>query len=569
MKNRPLARILDEMGQMLEIQGANRFKVNAYYKASRAIGDLKEDIEKVAAEARLKDIPGIGSGIAEKVAEYLEGGSVEQHGALRAEIGPGLLEMLGIPGMGPRTVSLVHKTLGIETLADLEKAARSGNLRSLPGMGEKKEEAILRGLELVSKREERVRLGDILSRIEDMIQDLKATGLGRRFCPAGSVRRRRETVGDIDILAASKDPPRLVQAFVGMPWVERVLAAGGTKGSVLIEGSVQVDLRVVEGKSYGAALQYFTGSKAHNIRLREIAKGSGLKVNEYGVFRGEESIAGRTEAQVYRALGLPLIPPELREDRGEIEAAQTSGLPALIESGDLAGDLHVHTDWSDGSAGIEQMAREAKRLGYKYMAVTDHSRSLRIAGGLGERALEEQLREIARVNARLSGFRVLCGTEVEIRSGGRLDYPDSLLEKMDVVIASLHAVGRSQNEAQVTSRVIRALENPHVNVLAHPTGRLIGSREAYPVNLEKVLEVAAARGVAIEINAQPERLDLDDLGCRRARELGVKLVISSDAHSPAQFSYLELGLSVARRGWLEKRHVINTRSLGSMLKALG
>jgi len=568
MKNRDLSRILDEMGQMLELRGANPFKVNAYYRASRIIGELKEDIETVAAEDRLRSISGIGVGMAQRISEYLETGRVDEYETLKGEIAPGLVEMLAIPGMGPRTVALVHRELGIETLPALEEAARVGKLRTLPGMGEKKEAVILRGLEVLSRREGRVPLGLVLPRIDAMIEDLEGTRLGKRFAAAGSVRRCRETVGDIDILASSTKPPQLVQAFVQMPWVERVLAAGDTKGSVLVEGALQVDLRVVEARSYGAALQYFTGSKAHNIRLRDIAKTAGLKVNEYGVFRGETRIGGRTEAEVYRLLGLPLVPPELREDRGEIEAARDDALPDLVEVGDLRGDLHVHTRWSDGSGSVAEMAEAARRRGYRYLAVTDHSRSLRVAGGLSETALEEQLDEIEKVNGRMRGFRVLSGAEVEIMADGRLDYPDSLLERLDVVVAALHSVGRGRDEAQVTARVIQALENPHVNILAHPTGRLLGSREPYPVNLEKVFEVARDRGIAVEINAQPDRLDLDDLGCRRARDLGVPLVVSSDAHAPEQLGFADLGVSVARRGWLAKGDILNTLTVGRLMKAL-
>jgi len=474
------------MADILEFKGENPFKVNAYRKVARVLKDLSEDVAEIAKEGKLEGIPGVGSGIAKKIKEYLETGRIAKYEEVKEGVPAELIEMMKIPGMGPKTVALVYKKLGISTISALEEAVKEGRLRELFGMGPKKEENILRGIRLLRESKGRKILGQALPLVEEIISLLKERSKTlNKIEPAGSLRRMRETVGDLDILATGTDPKEIIDTFVSLPPVVEVLASGTTKGSVIVSSGMQIDLRVVPEDSYGAALQYFTGSKAHNIHLRNIAKDRGLKINEYGVFRGEEKIAGKEEEEVYAALSLPFIPPELREDRGEIEAAYEGKLPQVVGYDEMRGDFHVHSKWSDGSASIKEIAEKAKELGYEYLVIADHSQSMKFAGGLTPEMLINEIEEIRRVNEEVSGITLLAGAEVDIRMDGTLDFPDEVLTKLDVVIAAVHS-GFKQSREEMTRRIIRALRHPEVDILAHPTGRIIGEREPYAVDIEEV-----------------------------------------------------------------------------------
>ena len=568
MKNRELADIFEKMADILEFKGENPFKVNAYRKVARVLKDLSEDVAEIAKEGKLEGIPGVGSGIAKKIKEYLETGRIAKYEEVKEGVPAELIEMMKIPGMGPKTVALVYKKLGISTISALEEAVKEGRLRELFGMGPKKEENILRGIRLLRESKGRKILGQALPLVEEIISLLKERSKTlNKIEPAGSLRRMRETVGDLDILATGTDPKEIIDTFVSLPPVVEVLASGTTKGSVIVSSGMQIDLRVVPEDSYGAALQYFTGSKAHNIHLRNIAKDRGLKINEYGVFRGEEKIAGKEEEEVYAALSLPFIPPELREDRGEIEAAYEGKLPQVVGYDEMRGDFHVHSKWSDGSASIKEIAEKAKELGYEYLVIADHSQSMKFAGGLTPEMLINEIEEIRRVNEEVSGITLLAGAEVDIRMDGTLDFPDEVLTKLDVVIAAVHS-GFKQSREEMTRRIIRALRHPEVDILAHPTGRIIGEREPYAVDIEEVIAEAARLGKILEINAFYQRLDLNDVYSRRAKELGVKLAIGTDAHHLDQLSFIRFGVAVARRGWLEREDVLNTYSLSEVKRIL-
>ncbi|MEK6589913.1 MAG: DNA polymerase/3'-5' exonuclease PolX [Nitrospinota bacterium] len=567
MKNLEIAQIFDRMADILEFKGENRFKVNAYRRASRVIGSIADDIEDLYREGRLMEIPGVGSGIAEKIAEYLDTGKMGKYEEALEGVGEGLIRLIEIPGIGPSTLRMVYEELGIKDIQGLEKAATEEKLRELKGMGEKKEENILRGIRLFKESQKRIPIGIALPLVKEIIDSLKKkTGL-EEIEPAGSLRRMKETVGDIDILATGSHGREIISSFVALPLVKEVLASGETKGSIIAEGNVQVDLRVVERGSFGAALQYFTGSKLHNIHLREMAKKLGLKISEYGIFRGDKKIGGEREEEIYSALGLDWIPPELREDRGEIEAARDKNLPHLVSIGDIKGDFHVHTNWSDGSDSIEDMVKKAKEIGYEYIAITDHSKSTKIANGLTEERLSRQIKEIRELSKKIKGIKVLAGTEMDIRTDGTLDFPDRLLKELDIVVAAIH-IGFKEDEETITGRLISAMKNPYVTIIAHPTGRLISSREPYKVNIKKVFEAAAETGTVLEINAYYDRLDLNDVYCQMAKEMGVKMAVDTDAHHTSQLSMMEYGIGVARRGWLEKDNLINTMGYAELKKWL-
>ncbi|MDZ7373067.1 MAG: DNA polymerase/3'-5' exonuclease PolX [candidate division KSB1 bacterium] len=567
-KNRLIADMFEQIADVLEFKSELPFKVNAYRKAARVIGDLQEDIEQVWREGRLDSIPGIGKGMREKIEEFLASGRMSKYEEVMKDVPAGLLDLLKIQNLGPKTLALAHRELGVNNLEDLKRVIEDGSLAALPGMGPKKVENIRKGLELFQTAQERISLGVALPIVEEVISLMKqrAGDLIGRIHPAGSLRRMRETVGDIDVLAETDQGARVVQTFVSLPIVERVLAAGDTKGSVIVQGGVQVDLRAVPSDSYGSALQYFTGSKAHNVHLRDIAKRRGLKISEYGIFdvNRDEKLGGRDEEEIYRIMGMEWIPPELREDRGEIEAAAEGKLPHLVELSDLKGDLHVHTKFSDGAATIEQMVEAAKKLGYVYLGICDHSRTAKYARGLEIDTLLKQLEEIQRLNDELDGFRILAGTEVDILADGTLDFPDEILERLDIVIASIHS-GFKQN---VTERMIRAMENPHVDIVAHPTGRLISKREGYEVDVDKVLDAAAATRTALEINAFYDRLDLSDLNARRAAEKGILLAINTDSHHPDHLWMIRFGVGTARRAWLGPENVLNCLPLDELLRWL-
>jgi len=567
VKNLEIAGLLERLADVIEIKSGQPFRVNAYRRAARVLTDLPEDIADVATERRLTDLAGIGRGMAEKIEEYLETGAMTAYDEEVHDVPEGLIELLSIPGLGPKTIGLLWKELDVRSLKHLRRELRRGSIPDLPGMGEKKAANIEAGIRAYLSRSGRSTLGSILPSAEAVLEDLVEVDAVLRVDLAGSVRRGKATIGDIDILVASNRPDEVIDAFTSLSCVEEVLTAGGTKASVRIAGAVQIDLRVVEPASYGAALVYFTGSKDHNVHLRGLAQDRGARLNEYGLTRNSRTLAARTEEAVYHKLGLEFIPPELREDRGEIEAAAAGELPELLELSDIRGDLHVHSSWSDGLADIEDVARAAKARGYSYVAITDHSRSLGVAHGLSVERLAAQREEIDAVNRRVTGVRVLAGTEVDILSDGSIDFPDEELEKLDVVIASIHS-GFRQSSDRITGRMVSAAENPHVDIIGHPTGRLLEHREPYAVDLERVMEAAADSGTALEINAHHERLDLNDINARRAVGMGVALAINTDSHHVDQLWSMELGVLTARRGWVEAASVLNTLTTTKLLSRL-
>lgn len=567
MRNQELASIFDRIADILEFKGDLVFKVNAYRRAARALEGLPSDVSELAAKGELEDVPGIGKAISQKIRDYLATGKMAKLAELEREVPAALIDLLAVQGLGPKTLARLRRELGVKDRDSLRRALESGRAARLPGMGPKKARNILKGLDLFNAGQHRLFLGLAYPVVREITGQLIARLGTDKVVPAGSFRRMRETVGDIDILAAHPEGREAVEAFISLPLVSQVLAAGDTKASVLTEAGLQVDLRVVEERSYGAALQYFTGSKEHNVRLRELARRKGLTVSEYGVFRIRDGrwLAGRSEEEVYARLGLPWIPPELREDQGEFQAAGAGALPELLEHRDIRGDLHVHSDWSDGRSSIEEMAREARARGYRYLAICDHSASASYAGGLSAGKLEKQIEHIKRYNTKRGtrNFRVLSGTECDIRPDGTLDLPDRLLAGLDIVVASVHsAFGRD-----VTGRMIGACRNPNVDIIAHPTGRLISKREGYQgLNLEAVMGEAAATGTALEINSHRERLDLNDRNARRAAELGCALAVNTDGHRASDLWMMELGVGVARRAWLGRKNVINCLPAGKLGK---
>lgn len=552
-KNQEIAEIFEKIADALEFKGENLFRVNAYRKAARVLSELPEDIEELWKNGKLEEIPGIGKGMAEKIEEYLKTGKMKKYEEAISGIPDGLLELLNIPNLGPKTLSLAYKKLNVKNLDDLKRVIEDGSLAKLSRMGEKKVENIKKGIQLYEEGTSRIPLGIALPIVEEIINSLK--NLTEKIAPAGSLRRMKETVGDIDILATGKDHKKIIETFTSLPMVKDVLAKGETKASVIVkQHNLQVDLRVIDKGCYGAALQYFTGSKAHNIKLRGMAKEKGLKISEYGVFKGDKKIAGETEEEVYEILGLKWIPPELREDRGEVEAALKDELPVLVKKEDIKGDFHVHSKYSDGVDDIRKIAEFAKKLGYHYIGICDHSKTSKIAGGLDEDALKRRNEEIDRINEEIKGIKVLKGMEVDILQDGSLDYPDKILEELDFVIAAIHQ-GFKKN---VTERIKKAMENPFVDIIAHPTGRLLSGREGYEVRIEEIMEYAAEMGVALEINAYFDRLDLNDINVLKAKKMGIKLAIGTDAHNVGMLRYMDLGIGVARRGWLEKENLLNT-----------
>jgi DNA polymerase (family 10) len=565
MKNKELADLFEKMADILEFKDENPFKISAYRKASRIIGDLTQDIEEISEQGELKNIPGIGEGMAQKIVEYLKTGKISKFEEMRKGVSDELIAIMDIPGMGPKTLSMLHREKGISNLSQLEKALEDGSLMGLFGIGEKKIENIKRGIQLLKQSKGRMNLGMAFPVAKRIVETLRQKTGSKKIEWAGSLRRMKENIGDIDILATGPDKEKIVQTFTHLPEVKEVLASGETKASVIVEEGTQIDLRVVEEDSYGAALQYFTGSKGHNIHLRGIAKAKGIKINEYGVFKGKKKIGGKEEKEVYRALGMDWIEPELREDRGEIEAAQKGRLPKLVQESEIKGDLHVHSKWSDGAFSIEEIAKAAQKRGYQYVAICDHSKSLKIAHGLDESRLMKQMEEIDQLNEKLKGFQVLKGTEVDILTDGKLDLSEKILEKLDIVIGAIHS-GFKQDRAKMTKRMVLAFENPYIDILAHPTGRLLGARDPYEVEMDEVMEAAKKYGKALEINAYFERLDLNDIHCRKAKEMEIRVGIGTDAHHLDQMWMISLGVAVARRGWLETKDVLNTLSLKEMLK---
>ena len=567
MRNQEVATIFRDIASILEIKRENPFRIRAYEKAALNIESLTGDIATIAERKELEKIPGVGKDLAGKIEEILNTGTCSHLEELKKEIPAGLIEMLAVPGLGPKTAKLFYDKLKIASVDELEEMARSHKLHGLPGIKEKTEENILKGIELLRQGRERSLLGTILPLVNEIKERLKKLPEVKQISEAGSVRRKKETIRDIDILVISSDYQKVMEVFTTRPVAGDILAKGPTKSSIRTRQGIQVDLRVVEPESFGAALCYFTGSKAHNIRIREMGVKLGLKINEYGVFRGEKKIGGKTEKEVYQAVGLPYIPPELREDRGEIEAALAGNLPRLVELKDIRGDFHVHSSYSDGSSAFEEIAEKAKSIGLEWVGVCDHSQSLKIAGGVSIEQLKEKIREIRAFNEKGHSVKLLCGTEGDIGNDGKLDYPDDILVELDLVVAAIHT-GFKQDEKTITRRIVTAMQHPLVNMIAHPTGRLFGEREPYAVNMEKVMEEAKNTGTAIEINAYPKRLDLNDIYVKAAKERGIKLGIGTDTHILDQMEYIDLGLAVARRGWLEKDDLLNTLTYEKLMKVL-
>jgi DNA polymerase (family 10) len=558
MINQEIAEIFDRMARALSFKGKDRFRALAYERAAGSLRGVEQDLTALARDEKLQDIPGIGHDLSEMIKEYIETGRIRRCEQELRDLPNELLEMMNIPGLGPRTLALLAKEFHIKNIDDLKRLIKNGSLRKLRGFGEKKIENLWRGIELYQSSRQRRRLGAVLPLAEKLLAEVRKIKLVERADLAGSIRRRSETIGDIDLLIVSSDGEEALRQFVKLPSIKRVTALGGTRATVIIGGDLQADVRAVAAESYGAALHYFTGSKQHSVRLRTMAHERGLKINEYGIFRGDERIGGEEEEDVYRALGMKMIAPELREDRGEIEAALADHLPKLIAEDDLRGDLHMHTIWSDGKASVEEMVETAGRLGREYIALTDHSRSARIAHGLELERLEQKIEEVEALRKKMGSRkpRVLIGAEVDILPDGKLDYPDKILARLDVVVASLHGAFRQSRE-QMTGRLLDAIANPYVHIIGHPTTRLIGSREGVEFDFERIVEAAAEAGVALEVNGSPNRLDLDDIMSRAAHEAGALLAIDSDAHNTAQLEQTRYGVFQARRGWVEARSVVN------------
>jgi DNA polymerase (family 10) len=568
VRNAEIADIFDRMAVLLEIQGANPFRVRAYRNAARTVGGLARSVaDMLAEEEDLSKLPDIGKDLAGKIAEIVDTGHLTALEEVQKEVPAGLVDLTRLPGLGPKRVKILYEELGIHDLTGLERAARRQRIRELAGFGEKTEQRIFEALSRHAQEERRYKLADVEEIASSYVGYLRAIPGAQEVIVAGSYRRRKETVGDLDILVTCKKGSPVMKGFVEYDEVDAVISRGTTRGTVLLRSGLQVDLRVVAQISYGAALYYFTGSKAHNIAVRMIAVKKKLKINEYGVFKGKRRVAGRTEKEVFKAVGLRYIEPELRENRGEIEAARKNRLPGLVAVTDIRGDLHAHTNATDGHHSLRQMAEAAKKLGYAYLAITDHSKRIVIAHGMDEKRLRRQLDAIDRLNERLKGIRVLKGIEVDILKDGTLDMSDSVLKQLDLTVCAVHSGFRLSREKQ-TERVIRAMDNPHFNILAHPTGRLINQRPAYEIDMERVMDAALERGCYLELNAQPDRLDLNDVHCRRAKEMGLKLAISTDAHTTSNLEYMRFGVDQGRRGWLEPEDVLNTRNWRELKRLL-
>ncbi|HXF48383.1 MAG TPA: DNA polymerase/3'-5' exonuclease PolX [Verrucomicrobiae bacterium] len=570
ISNQEVARIIAEIGEYLDMEGVP-FKPRAYEKAAQVVGDLDQSLSELYQTGGLKaleQIPGVGTSIAKKIEELLKTGRLKYYDELKKKIPVDLSGLRKIEGLGPKSIKKLYEKLGVRTVADLEKAAKAGKISKLEHFGAKSEENILKGLEFLKKATGRFLLGMALPIGRKIEARLKGLEEVERVTLAGSLRRRKETIGDLDILVVSKKPMPVMDFFVSMPEVVRVTAHGETKSAVKLESGLDVDLRVVPAESYGAALNYFTGSKDHNVTLREMALAKGWKLNEYGLFKGKKQLAGRTEEELYAALGMEYVPPEMRENTGEIELAKKHKLPKLIGYDDLQGDLQIQTDWTDGADTIEAYAQAAIERGLKYIAITDHTKRLAMTGGLDEKKIRRQWAEIDRVQKKIgSKLKILKGTECDILKDGSLDLDDETLGRLNVCGVAVHSHFDLSREEQ-TKRIIRAINNPNVDILFHPTGRLIGKREAYDVDMDAIIKAAKETGTVLEIDAFPDRLDLKDEHIKKCVAAGVKLAIDTDAHAIAHLDFLEYGIAQARRGWAEKSDVINTRPLEALLKLL-
>ena len=564
VQNAEVSAMLDQAAELLEIAGESQFRVRAYRRAARTIEGLPQSVKSILTAGRdLSELPGIGKDLAGKIADIVATGHFALLDALKKKLPGELGEMAALPGLGPKRLKLLHDRLKVNTFDDLRRVIRMGRLHKVKGFGPTTEQKLAAALEK-PVTEKRFKLSIAEAEADALVSFLRGSG---RVTVAGSYRRRRDTVGDLDLVVAADDAAAVGDKLVGYENVVEVLAHGGTRTTVVLRSGIQVDVRAVPEQSYGAALLYFTGSKAHNIALRAIAVRRGWKLNEYGLFSGKRRVAGLTEEEIYRKLGLSYIPPEMREDRGEVTLAEAGDLPVLVTQADICGDLHVHSDWTDGTASIEAMAKAAQAKGYQYLALTDHSRRVAMAHGLDPARVGKQARAIDRINRQIRSFTILKGIEVDILKDGSLDLPNSCLAKLDIVLAAVHSYFDLPRDTQ-TDRVIKAMSNPHVSIIAHPTGRLIGQRDPYDIDMERVIAAARTTGCHLEINSQPERLDLNDLHIKAAKQAGVKLAISTDAHSTNSFDYIRFGIDQARRGWLTADDVINTKALADLRKIL-
>ena len=567
MKNQEIANIFYEIANFLEMEGV-QFKPYAYQKAAITLETLEENVEDIYKKGgfkALKEIPGVGESIAEKIEEYLKTGKIKYYEQLKKKTPVSMEELVAVEGLGPKKVKVLYQKLGIRNLKDLERAARAHKIAPLFGFGEKTEKNILEGIAFLKRSKGRFLLGEILPKVKEVYEKLKSLKEVERVDPAGSVRRMKETIGDVDFLVISQAPEKVMDFFVSLPGVIKIWGKGSTKSSVRMREGFDMDIRVVPARSYGSALQYFTGSKEHNIAIRKIAIDKGLKLSEYGLFRGSKMIAGKTEEEIYKALGMQWVPPELRENQGEVEAALKGKLPKLIDYKDIRGDLHCHSKWDGGANSIREMAQAAMEMGYEYLGISDHTKFLRIEHGLNEKQLSQQRKEIDTLNKKLKGFKILQGAETNILADGSIDIKDEALKKLDYVIAGVHSHFKMEKE-KMTERIIRAMKNPNVDIISHPTGRIIQRRDEYEIDFDKILRAAKETGTILEINSFPERLDLNDQNIRRAKEAGVKMVINTDAHHKDQLRFIEFGIAQARRGWAEKEDIINTQPLEKLLQ---
>ena len=567
MKNTAIAKVFQDIADLLELKGENAFKVRAYQRAARAIEHYPKEMKIMLDEGEdLQGVPGVGEAIARKTTELVNTGKLGYFENLKAEFPEGITNLLAIPGIGPKTASRLSSELGVNSVDALEQAINDGRVAKLFRLGDKTADNIRQQIQALRRKDQRTPIGEALPIVEGILGALSSVPGVQNLTAAGSLRRFRETAGDIDLMGTADSPKEVIDAFVALPRIGQVLTQGSTKASAIVSGGLQVDLRMVEHDSFGSLLQYFTGSKQHNISLRERGRRQKLKLSEYGITTiatGElEKFA--VEEEFYHRLGLQYIPPEIREAQGEVERAEQGALPKLVELSDIKGDLHMHTDWSDGHNSIEEMAIAARDMGYQYIAMTEHSVGRGIAGGLDEARLRKQIVEIKAVNERLSGIHVFSGSEVDIRADGSLDLPHEILSELDIVIAAVHSA-MNQSEERMTRRVLSAIENPDVDIIAHPTCRILGEREPVAMDMEAVFQAAAKNGKTLEINAMPDRLDLNDVHAFRARDLGVKLAIGTDAHSTAHLGLMRFGVGVARRAWCEPKHVLNTLSLKELL----
>lgn len=570
MRNQEIAQIFYEIADFLEMEGVT-FKPYAYQKAAITLETLKEDVQDIYKRGGLKaleQIPGVGKSIAEKIEEYLKKGKIKYYQDLKKKTPVNISELTQVEGLGPKMVKVLYQKLGIRNLKDLEKAAKAGKIAPLFGFGQKTEKNILEGITFLKRSKGRFLLGDILPIVKEIEKKLGSLKEVKKISVAGSVRRRKETIGDVDFLVVSKNPKKVMDFFVSLPGVIKVWGRGATKSSVRMQEGFDMDLRVVPEKSYGSALQYFTGSKEHNISTRKIAIDKGLKLSEYGLFKGSKQIAGKTEEEVYRALGMAWIPPEMREDQGEIEAAFKGKLPKIINYKDIKGDLHCHSKWDGGKNTILEMAEAGQKMGYQYLGIADHTQFLRIEHGLNERQLSEQRKEIEKINVKFQmsnfKFRILQGAETNILADGSIDIKDEALKKLDYAIAGIHSNFKME-KTKMTERIIKAMKNPYIKIISHPTGRILKRRDEYQIDFDKILRAAKEYKVFLEINSFPERLDLSDKNIRQAKEAGVKMVINTDSHHKDQLRFIEFGISQARRGWAEKKDIINTQPLEKLL----